>query len=294
MRRKNKAGDNHIIDTLTLNNMTYLMYYNKLLDIILSSITWVNLPPSVDERYLELALLRDAQAVFFEDEVLGYLALKVTGSGKFDVYHNPMDCYAYADNGYRAHLNLDNSVIIYNNYSRTNELNTLAMFAMRLYEIERTIDVNVKNQKTPKLITGKENQVLALKNLYMKYEGNIPVIFADNNLEFKAINVLDTSSPFIADKMQILKRQIWNEALTFYGIDNNVSEKRERLVSTESISNVAAIDSYRNIRMSARQQACEKINAMFGLNIEVRFRGLQLKDMYEMEVNVNEPVHNAN
>ena len=106
----------------------------------------------------------------------------------------------------------------------------------------------------------------------MQYDGNEPFIFGDKSLDLDGVKVLNTNAPFIADKLQVLKRQIWNEALTYIGIENANSEKRERLVTDEVTSNLGGVYAQRLTRLNARKQACKQINDMFGLDIDVKFR----------------------
>lgn len=259
-------------ESALLNNRTYLQYYTRLLELAINMYEWKGLPPSVDERFLELTLFSDGMAVFFRDEVLGDLCLQCMIGGNLDVYRIPIERTAYATNGYQAHLNNTNSVIIFNNYTHTNSMLDVEMYARRLYEIERTIDVNVKAQKTPFVIRATENQRLTLKNMYMQYDGNEPFIFGDKNLDMDGIKVLKTDAPYVADKLNILKRQIWNEALTYLGIENSNTEKKERLVSDEVTTNLGGVEAQRYCRLNSRQQAAKAINAMFGLNITVDFR----------------------
>lgn len=259
-------------ESALLNNRTYLQYYYRLLELAINMYEWKNLPPTVDERFLELTLFSDGMAVFFRDEILGELCLQCMIGGELDVYRIPIDRTAYATNGYQARLDATNSVIIFNNYTHTNSMLDVEMYARRLYEIERTIDVNVKAQKTPLIIRATENQRLTIKNLYMQYDGNEPFIFGDKNLDMDGIKVLKTDAPYVADKLNILKRQIWNEALTYLGIENSNTEKKERLVSDEVITNLGGVEAQRFCRLNARRQAAKKINEMFGLNISVDFR----------------------
>lgn len=259
-------------ESALLNNRTYLQYYNRLLELAINMYEWKNLPPSIDERFLELTLFSDGMAVYFRDEILGDLCLQCMIGGNLDVYRIPIRRTAYATNGYQAELDNTNSVIIFNNYTHTNSMLDVEMYARRLYEIERTIDVNVKAQKTPLVIRATENQRLTLKNMYMQYEGNEPFIFGDKNLDMDGIKVLKTDAPYVADKLNILKRQIWNEALTYLGIENSNTEKKERLVSDEVTTNLGGVEAQRFCRLNARRQAAKAINEMFGLNISVDFR----------------------
>lgn len=266
-------------ESALLNNRTYLQYYNRLLELAINMYEWKNLPDTVDERFLELTLFSDGMAVFFRDDILGELCLQCMIGGELDVYRIPIVRTAYATNGYQMRLNNQNSVIIFNNYTHTNSMLDVEMYARRLYEIERTIDVNVKAQKTPLIVRATENQRLTMKNLYMQYDGNEPFIFGDNNLDMDAIKVLSTNAPYVADKLNILKRQIWNEALTYLGIENSNTEKKERLVSDEVNSNLGGVAAQRFCRLNARRKAADQINKMFGLSIEVDFRE-EVKEMF--------------
>lgn len=255
-----------------LNNKTYSDYYNRLMELALNVFEWENLPPSVDERFIELTLYEMGYCLYFNDEIIGNLALTCTIGGQLDVYRIPLLRRAYAVNGYNKMCSAKDSVLIFNNYLHTPTQSTIELFARRLYEIERAIDINVKAQKTPTLILSSEQQRLTMKNLYMQYDGNEPFIFGDKNLDIDGIKSLKTDAPFVADKLEILKHQVWNEALTFCGIENSNMDKKERLVSDEVGSNYGNIEAQRNVMLNARKQAAKKINSMFGTKIDVHFR----------------------
>jgi len=255
-----------------INNQTYIDYYQRLMEFAINMFEWRNLPPTVDERFLELTLYEKGYCLYFNDEVVGNLALTCTIGGMLDVYRIPTERRAFAVNGYNKICTSQDSVLIFNNYLHTPTILTIELFARRLYEIERTIDVNVKAQKTPTLVLASEQQRLTMKNLYMQYDGNEPFIFGDKDMEFEGIKCLKTDAPYVADKLQVLKHQIWNEALTFCGIENSNQDKKERLVADEVGSNYGNIEAQRNVMLNARRQAADKINRMFGTNIEVGFR----------------------
>ena len=255
-----------------INNQTYIDYYQRLMEFAINMFEWRNLPPTVDERFLELTLYEKGYCLYFNDEVVGNLALTCTIGGMLDVYRIPTERRAFAVNGYNKICTSQDSVLIFNNYLHTPTILTIELFARRLYEIERTIDVNVKAQKTPTLVLASEQQRLTMKNLYMQYDGNEPFIFGDKDMEFDGIKCLKTDAPYVADKLQVLKHQIWNEAMTFCGIENSNQDKKERLVADEVGSNYGNIEAQRNVMLNTRRQAADKINRMFGTNIEVRFR----------------------
>lgn len=254
------------------NSANFILYYNRLVELAVSMFKWENLPDTVNERFLELSLMRDGMSVFFEDEEIGYLALRCMIGGFWDVYNIPTLRTAYASNGYQRSLNQDNSVIIFNNALHTNTMGDLEIYALRLYDLDRTIDVNARAQKTPILLSCDQERRLTLKNLYMQYDGNAPVIYGDNNLKPDSIKAIQTGAPFVGDKIYELKQKIWNEALTFLGITNLSLQKKERLVSDEVAKNQGGVIANRYSRLNARRQAADEINRMFGLNISVSFR----------------------
>lgn len=268
-KKKNQSFHN----TLMANGATYVQYYNRLMELSMSMFEWKNLPDTVDERYLELGLFSSGCMVFFKDDVIGELALNMTYQGGFDIYGEPTRRRAYSRyNQFQTTLDKDNSVIIWNNMLRTNSALDVQMFAYRLYNLDRIVDINANAQKTPVLITCDEKQKLTMKNLYMQYEGNYPVIFGDSNLDIKSLSVLKTDAPFVSDKIYDLKVKIWNEALTYLGISNINTTKKERMITDEVIRNQGGTIASRYSRLESRRRAVEKINKMFGLNITVDYR----------------------
>ena len=260
-------------ESLAMNDYTYIQYAYRLMELSISMFEWKNLPEGIDERFLEMVLFTDGQAVFFRDDELGdYLALQCLINGKLNVYRIPINRRAFAVNGYQKQLTDKDSVIIFNNMLHTNSWLDVKMFAKRLYNLDRIIDVNANAQKTPILIKGNEQQRLTLMNLYKEYDGNAPVIFADKSLDMNALQVMSTQAPYVADKIYQLKTQIWNEALTYLGISNVSFQKRERMVSDEVTRSQGGTVASRYSRLNARRQACEQINKMFGLNIDCDFR----------------------
>lgn len=270
MGRKRK---NNFSESAVMNNSTYAQYRDRLTELSLSMFEWKNLPDTVDPRFLEMTLFKDGYAVFFRDEVMGFLALQLAGKGPFNVYRVPVNRRAYASNGYQnSDLTVDNSVIIYNNMLRTPSIRDVLIYSRRLWDLDRTIDVNARAQKTPVLIKGSEQQMLTLKNVYMEYDGNQPVLYGDKNLDLSGISVLQTGAPYVADKLYELKTRIWNEALTALGISNVNIVKKERLVTDEVTRNQGGTIASRYSRLESRRQACEMINRMFGLNIWCDYR----------------------
>jgi hypothetical protein len=251
---------------------------DKLTEMALSLYEWTNLPETIEPVELERILFCKGKALFFQDEVTGYLVMEFVNNGvKLDYYREPVVRRAYCPyNDYQGVFDSSNSVIIYNNMIREDSERMITNFALRLADIERSIDINAKAQKTPVFLQCEESQRLTIKNLYMKYDGNAPYIFGDKNLAPDSVKVLNTAAPYVADKLYQLKTEIWNEALTYLGIPSVNITKKERLITDEVLRSQGGSVAASYSALYSRQRACEKINKMFGLNISVDKR-----DMYK-------------
>ena len=269
-----KTGRNRAFwDSARINNLTYKQYYDRLVELSCVMFDWQGLPDTVDQRFLEMTLFNSGKCLFFKDDALGYLALPVSDSGPLNVYGIPTGREVIAPNGYHATREEADSVLIWNNYLHQGSKLDVEMFSRRLYNMDRTIDVNINAQKTPILVRCSEEQRLVLQNLYMEYDGNMPVIFGDKQLDMKGITVLTTGAPFVADKVREEKTATWNEALTYLGISNVNVVKKERLVSDEVSRNLGGTIASRYSRLEMRRIACEQINKMFPeLHVECHYR----------------------
>lgn len=267
-----RRRDGEFWESGQMNNRFYAQYYDRLTELATSMFEWTNLPDTVDERYLELVLFSHGQAIFFKDDVMGYLALSNMNQGDFDVYRVPKRRRAYGGNGYQCPLDESNSVIIYNNYLRKPSIRDVRNYSEILYDLDRSIMVNAKAQKTPVLLACDESERLSMMNLYQKYDGNQPFIYGTKDIRPNSIQAISTGAPFVGKDLYELKTKYWNEALTALGISNINVQKKERLVSDEVTRMMGGTIASRYSRLEMRRKACKKINDMFGLDIDCNFR----------------------
>lgn len=249
----------------------FIHYWNYLYEIVVNSIIWENLPKSVNKRYLEVILAEKGYALFFKDEVLGYLALKCTIGMELDVYDIPVFRKASSNSGYHCNRDNTNSVLIFNNYQHEPDILAINLYASMLARARMGMKSNLDIQKFPLLILCDEKQRLSMEQVYEQYSGDVPVIFGNKNLDIDGVKVLKTDAPFVADKLEMSLHQIFNDFLTWVGVENSNQDKKERLVSDEVGSNYGNVETSRNIRLNSRKDACEEINDMFGLNVNCRF-----------------------
>lgn len=278
-------------DALLLNSQTYNDYLERMKKICLSMFDWVNLPSSMNARFIEMCLYYQGQAALLYDDDYGYINTMASDGGYINIYGLPTEvmCYSYRFNQRRSLFMTDTGeekgkecILVMNNYERVPTQATVTLFAARLAEAQRTADVNIKAQRTPILITTDQKQYFTLKKMYEEYDGNTPAIFADKNLiSPDALKAMKTDAPFICNDIYQYKREIWNEFLTFMGIQN-LSEKRERLITGEVDSNNELLNLNLQALLIPRKEACKQFNEKYGLMgdraIDVRVRS----DLYNV------------
>lgn len=252
-----------------MNNNQYRMYYEMLEQMACAMYRWENLPPEIDQRFLELTLFNRGMSVFFFDEEYdAFFSTMGSPSGQINMYQNPLEYIAYGANGFHRRLKAKDCVPIWNNYLRRPDVNAMRIYARRLADIDRTVDVNLMSQKMPIFVVVPEAQRLTLQNVMKQYTGNEPVIIgADGMFDPSQITYLNSGAPFITPELLKAKQTVWGEIMTYFGIDNTNVSKAERVQSAEVEANNAQIETNRLIRLNCRREACKQINRKYGLEI---------------------------
>lgn len=273
----------------SLNDATFTDYYLRLKLLAKSVFKWENLPNGMDEKWIETFLFRHGRCVFYKDLLRGFMVAECAHDGALNNYEEPVTVTPTGiDVPYARLMPGKDCVLIRNNDEMIPTTFTLKLFAYRLANISRTIDVNVEAQKTPVLMHTTKNQMLSIKNIYAQWNGNEPVIFGDKSFDPDTLKVLKTDAPVVFPELQDQKLALWNECLTFLGINNANTEKRERLITDEVEANNDHIDLSAMCFLKSRERACEQINSIFGTNISVRMRKEDEKECMQDIPNISE------
>ena len=262
-----------------LNNLTFTDYFYRLSLIALSIFKWENLPNGINERWIEKYLFDIGECMFFKDPILGFRVSKSIDKG-INIYGEPIDLEPESTGltEPKTYKNGIDAVLIKNNDLSIPTLPTLQLYAYRLADLTRAQDVNITAQKTPILIITSDRQKLTMKNVFNQWSGNEPVIYGDKEMNIDGVKVLKTDAPIVFDKIQIQKHQLWNEVMTFLGVNNANQDKKERLVDDEVQANNEQVKICLDVMLKARQSACSEINRIFGTNIKVSARiGIESK-----------------
>lgn len=289
MRKKNKVsdiffpfGNYEFREGITDDAIAFTDFLIQFIEIAICRFEYENLPEEINCYDLERYLFDRGRVIFFRDEVVDkFVALPMSGfDGRRDKYGHPISVNVKGDGDSNYYVQgIKDFVEIFNTPTATPSIIQVIDFAKHMYEIDRSIDVNVAAQKTPLLLKCEQTQRLTLKNAYMQYAGNMPVIYADKNFDPNALSVLRTDAPFVAPGLYNLKVQIMNEYLTYLGISNVNYQKKERMLSDEVNRGLGGVMANRHRYLLMRQRAVDQINKKWGLNIKVAFNDVDVSDI---------------
>ena len=243
-------------------------YMIQFTDIFIKLFKWNNVPEGIDMDIVMRNLFNQGRAMFLRDDLNGFMILPTVAFSKYNWQGKPIEWQGLEFNGKTHQRTIGNSVIIKNSPLMAPCLPTVYEYCKDLANIRQAMKTNVNATKTPFIATGNRNQLLTLQNKYKKVSDNEMVIYEETGA-MQTLNVLKTDAPFLADKLSTLFVHTMGQLLTYLGINNTETEKKERLVSDEVNGNNEFINSNLKTRLSCYQEACEKINAMFGLSMSV-------------------------
>ena len=221
-----------LINSQLSNFKTYNMYYRQMLALAQTSIKISNLPKFIDKSYLNKKLIYDGVIAFFVDEVMGLLALPYINLSTLDVYGRPNKIQVISQNGYTKKLNRDEFVLMYDNEGRYPLYLDILQYGERMALIQRTIDINIYQQRTPRFWKTTQEKVNSLKALLASVDSFEETVVSYDNFIEDIENILNPA-PFVSDKLQEQKEKIWNEYLRLIGISNVTYEKKERQIKDE-------------------------------------------------------------
>lgn len=257
------------------NLATYSHWVDQLAQLAISSIEW-DVPDTVDPIYLERSLFYHGRAIVFAVEE-GLVALSGFGASLPNIYGIPTRRIVQAVNGFQVTLDNTNSVIIYNNVTRTNGQDRALMYASRLAELDRIIELNARAQKTPVLLKAPKEAELSAANAYLDYDANADVIKINNDFDPQAIAAVNLAVPFEGNALRALQQDIYAQYMRERGIGSSNTGKAERLNTSEVAAGNSGLLMYQAALLQPRLQACKLINQMFegvlgGKEISCRFR----------------------
>ena len=265
-----KPSDVHMRDALS-----YHFYYNALLHLCYSIFEFENLPDNWDRDYmLNHLFIRGGFCVC--NTKLGVLPL-MASTTNYNVYNKPTECII-ANNVLGSFTKRIGKDCVYVNLGwEFDSFITLSpvinLYAGKLANCDGAIATNLQNSRVSLLFVGNDNaEIASMKKAYDKFTEGDPAIFLKTKSTINKPDLFfnNVKNTYIVDELQDSKDDIYNEFLTYIGIRNANTDKKERLNVDEVNVNNQNCSShvfswYYNVK-----KEIDRVNEMFGLNIKVR------------------------
>ena len=254
-----------LVNSQLSNYLTYQMYLRQLLTLAENVFEFKNLPKFIDVAFLNGTLLRQGSiAFFYEDALESVVALPYKPRGKKDIYGRPTEIEVISNNGYKRTLKDGEFVIMYDNNGRYPLWLDICQYAERIALDTRTIDINIAQQKTPRIFKTTTENAQSIRDLINNIDGNENVVATYENIAIDDTTVVLAPAPYVADKIDLHKDKDWSEFLRLIGIANMSFQKKERNISDEINAMQGGTIASRFSRFEPRKRAIEEINEKFG------------------------------
>ena len=248
------------------------LFIRVLSELSLNRYRWNGLPPGVDTRYIEMSLLYHGLVVFFYDHSYDrHFALRASGVGQPNMYDNPtkFTVYNHGVNLPKTEWTARECVPIWCNMQRIPEADIIFHYADKLSTIDRTVDINLMQQRIPFIVSASETQRKTAATMMRNWtEGELAIFATDGINPMDMVQAFNTGiSDDLVLNTLLAKQKVWNECLTMLGINNANQDKRERLVSDEVAANDEQVEASRGMGLKTRQVAAQEISRMVKLDV---------------------------
>ena len=252
-----------------LRNMTdYLIKVNENISLAKNVFPIKNVPTSIDLDYVNDKLINCGAVVWFigEDEELKKqlycLPFKIK-TYKIP-YNSPYELEAIGEGNFKHILKSpEEYVIMYDNSEKRSIIKDILLYSERLSICDRTSDINIKQQRTPRMWNVPNDKEKTFKDLITKIDSFEEAILGYEGLNINGINAVLSPAPYVADKVDEHKSKIYNEFLSFIGITTIMYDKKERMITSEIEAQIGGSVAKRFSRYEPRLKAINEINKKF-------------------------------
>ena len=259
-----------VINSQLSNFKTYKNYLDKMLLLAENVFQFKGIDNFVDMAVVNLELVTKGSVAWFYDDVMKMVvALPYSNVGKLDMYGRPTKIMVRAKNGqYYRYLDRGQFVIMYDNDSKLPIYSNILSAAERMALIKRTIDINTRQQQTPRFWKTSEENKKTINELANEVEANVNTVITYDNIDIDETTLVLEPEPYVSDKLTDLKKEEWAEFLELIGISNLAVQKKERVIRDEITSTMGGTIASRYSRFESRRKAAEEINKKWGEYLE--------------------------
>jgi hypothetical protein len=272
---------------------SYIRYFLARLQ---SMFIYEGLPDTIPQKWLENLLLVNGSCVWIMNGDKGLIVTRAGIGGEPDVYYIPTKAIVanpYVEEGVdRTYTRDVDCVLMVNDTYAQGLLPLIKKYSAMLVENEITMNIADVMARASILLSAADDETKASAELWLKrlIEGQLGIIGeADFVLSDKALTVnnLSNAASMLTDLIeyqQYIKASFYNDI----GLQSNYNMKREAINSNESQLNEDMLHPLIDNMLKERQDALEKVNAMFGTNITVRFNSAWEINEREEEAAINQ------
>lgn len=258
------------------NAEQYIDTFNNLVDIFLNLFEWKGLPDTCNARALEQVLLFDGKCLFFKHhDNGGFYNCPFNFDGNTLNFYGEFTSYQTNAPTYQGHeYNETNAVVIRNTPTMFPSWFTLDIFARKLYDNARALDVYQTTMKRPFLISGSKEMKVTIETI-LKGTAENEYFFVLNKTNMKPTDFQFMPIPTNPENMYALWDNLHNnqgEILKRMGIRYAGIDKAERLVAKEASGSDNITEANGDMLLDARLLACEQINNLFGLSVSCDYK----------------------
>lgn len=268
------------------NLSTSRMYRREMLNLAQNVFEFENMPDYIDICYLNRTLLYNGSIAFFYDDVLkSVIALPYDVMGNLDIYGRPMEIMARSANGrYYRRLKRDEFVIMYDNNGRYPIFSDIIQMSERIALCVRTEDVNIIQQRTPRIWKTNKDKEYTVKNMINQIDGMMENVVTYDSIDIDDIGAVQAPAPYVTDKIDLHLDKLWAEFFRLIGVANIQEQKRERVIQDEMVASQGGTIASRYSRFEPRAKAVKEINKKWNLDISVRYYDGEPSTKEEKEV----------
>ena len=248
---------------------------NNYVNIASNLFKWNNVDKNFGEQttseFIERGFIFRGSNVCFKDDKVGLLCLPASAHSNLNVLGIPQKYTAIGFNGQTWNRDSSNAVLMKNNGTYSPDLPMIDYYCERMADCEMAMKVNLNTNKMPFALDGDPDQLLTMMNTVKQITDNEIAVYrpkAKNKAvisERPELKRVDLGAEWLCDKINDTERDYISKLLTFLGINNIETEKKERLTTGEATANMEHIRGNLALKLKCRQDACKSINEMFNI-----------------------------
>lgn len=263
----------------------YSIFYQQLYNITTNLFTWYNLPNQIRSTFWETILISNGLGCMTDTKEFGLIMSACSVGNSLNIYGNPTEVTLspFSNQFYnlkQLSLTTNDFVVCYNDNTGMGLLNMVDFTARSMANVYMSILSNANQQRFSTVIQGNENSKMSYEIITSKVQGCEPFILLRNTnsnvLDIDNTKIINQNIPFVCDKLNDTLNDLFNRFLSFCGINNLPSDKKERLLVDEVNINNESLNITKDTLLINRQYFCDNVNKKYGMNISVERNPIKL------------------